>query len=169
MVFVKFVILFIIFWICIYIGFCKSSEFIFRVENLEKLKRAFVMFKSKIEFTYEPLKEICDDISKIIYLDSPNMFKSFIGELEAGNYENAWVLAVAENSNYLDKSDIKLINTFGDLLGKTDIKGQINELELALNFLDTQIKSAQDIRIKNEKLYKSLGTIVGVTIIIIFI
>ena len=86
-----------------------------------------------------------------------------------GKFEKAWNLAVAENSFSLSKEDIKIISNFGNLLGKTDLKGQITEIELANNFLDKQIKEAEEIRKKNDKLYKSLGIIIGITIVIVLV
>ena len=51
--------------------------------------------------------------------------------------------------------------------GKTDVEGQISEIEVTLDFIDTQIKNAEYECKKNEKLYRTLGTIVGLAIIII--
>ena len=55
------------------------------------------------------------------------------------------------------------------MLGKTDVQGQLNEINLNMNFLDTQIRVAEEEQHKNEKMYKTLGTIVGLAIIIILI
>ena len=54
-------------------------------------------------------------------------------------------------------------------MGKTDIKGQVNQIELTSSFLDNQIKKAELERQKNEKLYRSLGMILGLGIVIILI
>ena len=58
MIFIKFIICFFIILICTYLGMEKSKEFEKRVVELRKIKNAFNYFKSKIEFTYEPIKEI---------------------------------------------------------------------------------------------------------------
>ena len=55
------------------------------------------------------------------------------------------------------------------MLGKTDVEGQISEIKLVDNFLDTQIKLAQQDRKKNEKMYKTLGGIIGLALVIILI
>ena len=57
----------------------------------------------------------------------------------------------------------------GKMLGKTDLNGQISEIELTEAFLETQIIDAQNEKNKNEKLYKNLGMITGVGIIVILI
>lgn len=49
------------------------------------------------------------------------------------------------------------------------MEGQISEIELVSHFLDTQIEKAEKERTKNEKLYKTLGGIIGAVLFIILI
>ena len=49
------------------------------------------------------------------------------------------------------------------------MQGQLNEINLTMDFLDTQIQEAEIECRKNEKMYRSLGTIFGLAIIIILI
>ena len=55
------------------------------------------------------------------------------------------------------------------MLGQTDKQGQINQLEMTQTLVEMQIKKAKDEEIKNVKMYKTLGTIVGLAIFIILI
>ena len=57
----------------------------------------------------------------------------------------------------------------GRLLGKTDVAGQISEIEQVTQFLDTRIEQAEKERTKNEKLYRTLGGIIGAVLVIIFV
>lgn len=159
----------LIIFICAYIGNNKANSFRLRVNKLRDLKCGFNIFKTKLEFSYEPVKESFYEISKLVYKENSNIFKSYIENLENGNFEKAWELSVAENSYGFSKEDIMLINGFGKLLGKTDVNGQINEINLADEFLDKQIFDAEENRKKNDKLYKSLGIIIGIGIVIILI
>ena len=65
------------------------------------------------------------------------------------------------------KMDINLIKKLGNTLGKTDLEGQMSEIDQFKILLQMQIKKAEEGRKKNEKMYKSLGTIVGLAIVII--
>lgn len=53
--------------------------------------------------------------------------------------------------------------------GKTDVEGQLSEISLTSNFLETQIAKSEEECKKNEKLYRTLGTIVGLAIVIILV
>ena len=69
----------------------------------------------------------------------------------------------------MKKEDIDIIRNLGRLLGKTDIEGQISEIKLVNNFLDIQIKDAEEEKNKNEKMYRTLGIVAGMTITILLI
>ena len=53
------------------------------------------------------------------------------------------------------------------MLGKTDVEGQISEINQFAILLNGQIEKAKDEEGKNSKMYKSLGTIVGLGIVIL--
>ena len=53
------------------------------------------------------------------------------------------------------------------MLGKTDIDGQVSEINQFLSLLEGQIVIAEEEKNKNSKMYKSLGTIVGLGIVIV--
>ena len=59
------------------------------------------------------------------------------------------------------------MKTFGNMMGKTDIEGQINEINQFLILLNGQISNAEEEKNKNTKMYKSLGTIIGLGIVVI--
>ena len=73
-----------------------------------------------------------------------------------------------ENLNITNEDKLALSN-LGKLLGKTDILGQINQIEMTEDFLEEQIRKAEKEMDKNEKLYRTLGMILGLTIVIILI
>ena len=58
---------------------------------------------------------------------------------------------------------------FVKLLGKTDKSVQLSEIEITQEFIEKQIEKAEQEKIKNSKLYKTLGIISGVGIVIILI
>lgn len=152
--------------ICSYIGILKSKSFENRVVELSKFQSALVMFESKLKFTYEPIKNIFEEISSVIYKNESNIF--FLTSKEEKNINKAWCENVS-SILFLTNSDKEVIKTMGKLLGKTDIEGQLSEISLGLDLIGKQIKYAEYERNKNSKLYKTMGVILGLGISIILI
>lgn len=167
MIFLKSIILILILGICSYLGIYKSKIFENRVSDLNKFQNALVMFKSKIEFTYEPIKNIFEDISNVIYKNDENIFLETIKN--KNDICSSWCEAINNLHNNFDKEDREIIKMLGKLLGKTDINGQVNEIELTMNLIKNQVKKAEFEKNKNSKLFKTIGVVVGLGICIVLI
>ena len=167
MVLLKFIDIISIFFICSYLGIYKAKYFENRVIELNKFQNALVMFKGKIEFTYEPIKNIFEEISKIIYENNENIFKNIV-ERDC-DICSSWNEEIMIIKNCLNMEDREIIKMLGKMLGKTDVKGQINEIELTLNLIERQIQKAEKEKEKNTKLYKTMGVVLGLGICIILI
>ena len=166
MILIKDTCLITIIIICSYIGFLKSKTFENRVLELSKFQNALVMFESKLKFTYEPIKNIFEEISNVIYKNENNVF--FYTSKEKRNIYKAWCTGIDENK-YFNDEDKNVTKMMGKLLGKTDIEGQLSEIELGLELINKQIKDAEIEKNKNSKLYKTMGVILGIGISIILV
>lgn len=171
MLIIKYMSILLIFLTSSFIGFLYSKRYSERVKDLKEMKNALKMFESKIKFTYEPIPEVFFEISKEI---KPNIGKIFTKASEYMNSEiasTAWKKSVEEEKIYnnFSKEDIDIIKNLSKLLGSTDLEGQVNSIKLTSNFLDKQIEEAEIEKNKNIKLYKTLGTGIGLTISIILI
>ncbi len=172
MVFIKYTILFFIFFIAAWTGNLISKKYRNRVDELKSFKEAFNILESKIKFTYEPLGEIFEEISNLY---SQNSIKAiFIGaknNMKKSGLKTSWNNAIENNKRdlSLNNEDLNIIKSLGNMLGKTDVDGQLSEIKLSMSFLDTQIAIAEEECKKNEKMYRTLGTIFGLAIIIILI
>ena len=172
MLFFKYTILFFIFLIAAWIGNLISRKYKNRVLELKNFKEAFNILESKIKFTYEPLGEIFEEIANIYEKNNINsMFKTVTNNMKKYDLKTSWDNAIELNKQKfnLKNEDINIIKNMGNMLGKTDVAGQLSEITLNMSFLDTQIALAEDECKKNEKMYRTLGTIFGLAIIIILI
>ena len=158
---IKWIALGLIVGVCSYIGNIKGSSFGKRYQELKKFKRALGVFKSKLEFTYEPVNEIFVEISRIVYENEDNIFQRYIES-------NDWNMAV-DMQKYFETDDKEVAKGLGKMLGRLDKDGQLNEIYLVDEFIDKQIEVAHEIRQKNEKLYKVLGMSTGIAIAIVLI
>ncbi len=164
---IKYFILFLILVLSTLIGKFLSKKYVYRLEELEDIKNAFNILKTKIKFTYEPIPEVFGEISKNVNKNIGNIFSFAKEEMKEKPASEAWEEAVEKTECNLKKEDKKIIKTLSKLLGQTDIEGQISQIEITEEFLEGQIKEADEERRKNEKLYTRLGTVLGLAIVII--
>ena len=169
MIFVKVLILLLVFGSSFSIGKLIASKYINRVKELKEMKSALNMFETKIKFTYESVPEIFEQIGTQMEGNIGNIFKESSKNMKDVTAGEAWLQSIENIESSLNKEDKEILKKLGKLLGKTDAEGQISEIELVSNFLDTQIDIAENERNKNEKMYKTLGGIIGLTLVIILI
>ena len=168
--FIKVIILFLIFGICSIIGFLLSKKYVDRVSDLNELKNALNILETKIKFTRKPIADIFYEISNTI---SPNVGKIFLKSNEyikcKETVGQAWSKALQETNTNFKQEDIDILKNLSKMLGKTDVEGQISEIRLTETFLNTQIEKAQTICSNNEKMYRKLGTIIGLAVVILLL
>ena len=163
MIILKSTILIFIFLGSTSIGWIISKRYSKRVEELKEIQTDLNILENKIKFSREALNEIFIQIGEI--------FKTASINLRLNTTKEAWQKSIEENEKNLslEKEDIKIIEDLGNTLGKTDVEGQISQIELTKKFNEVQISKAEEERKKNEKMYKSLGSLIGLAIVIILI
>lgn len=166
---VKIVIYSCIFLTCSMIGILKSRKYVYRVEELKEFKNALNMFKTKIKFTYEPIPEIFEQISNTINPDIGSIFKIASNNMKFCTAGEAWTKAIDMDILNISLEDKTILKDLSKMLGKTDLQGQISQIEITSSFIDEQIKKAERAREKNEKMYTKLGVIIGLSIVIVLI
>ena len=152
----KYIILFFIFWTSSFIGILVSKRYSNRVKELQEMKSALLMFEAKIKFKYEPIPEIFKEISNKFSEHIEELFENSVTKMKNKSASVAWCESIEESNNNMNKEDKEVLKGLSKLLGKTDINGQISEIKLVSNFLDTQIQIAQKEKEKNGKMYKTL-------------
>lgn len=168
MIIIKYICLILIFLTSSKIGFIKSKGLKKRVEELNKIESSFNLFKTKIEYTNDVIEDIFKQISSIIYNDKTNIFFNTIDKKDNKKLFESWSISLEENL-YLKEDDKELLKIFGKNLGKLDKKGQVFQLDEIISLIKKQIQNAEEEVKKNEKMYKSLGSIIGAIIVIIMI
>lgn len=164
---IKYFILFLILVGSSLIGRFLSKKYVYRLEELEEMQNALNIFKSKIKFTYEPIPEIFDEISKNANKNIGNIFQTAKEKMNQTTANIAWEEAIQETVTNLKEEDKQTLKTLSKLLGQTDVEGQTSQIEITEKFLEGQIKEAAEEKQKNERLYTRLGTILGLAIVIV--
>ena len=169
MIIVKYIIIFLVFLICFLLGNIISKRYTLRVKELKDFSNALNIIENKIKFTYEPLSEIFIQTSRLLSENISNIFINTSSYMKEFSSEEAWNKGVDNTSTYLNKEDIENIKSFGKLIGKTDKEGQVSHIELTRTFIELQLEKARKEEEKNAKMYKTLGAIIGLAIVIILI
>jgi len=169
MVIVKWIVLFTILIVSFLIGELVSKKYTNRLKELQEFKNALSIFKTKVRFTYEPIPEIFNQMSLTLIPNIGNIFKKASIIMKEKTAGDAWLEAIDTSNTNLKEEDIGIIKNLSKLLGKTDIDGQISEIELASSFIDKQIEEAREEQYKNVKMYKTLGLVLGLVIVIILV
>ena len=151
------------------IGIIISNKYKNRTTQLYEVKKALNFLEAKIEYTYEPLADIFIEISNNIKREIGNIFKVASVKMKEVSAQEAWQYSVDISQTNLNKQDIEIIKDFGKILGQTNLQGQLGKVKLTLGFLENQIKEAQEEENRNKKLYKTLGLLTGVGLVIILI
>ena len=131
------------------------------------MKKALNIFEAKIIYENDTIPQIFLEISRkinnvvgSIFYDASNRMKlEFAGE--------AWERSIDDSKIMLLEDDKEALKSLGKLLGSTDVSGQISQLKLVNSFLDEQIRDATMSKEKNEKIYKKLGIIVGLAVVVV--
>ena len=163
--------------ICVGIGFNISAKYTSRVNGLKKMLRALNIFEEKIKFTYEPIPNIFEELGDNFSNSKNENENDYGGEIFSRASLNmktmhageAWENAIDSVNTNFSKEDINIIKGLAKMLGKTDLDGQVSEIRLTKQFINTKIEEAEIEKQKNSKLYKTLGATIGLATVILLI
>lgn len=151
------------------IGILLSKKYVYRLEELDELKNNFKIMENKIKYTYEPLEDIFSEVAEISSFSVKELFINTAKNIKQKGAEKAWKDEIKESDLSLKKEDKNILKEFGNLLGKTNKEGQINQIQFVNTLLDRQIEKAKEDKSKNETVYKKLGLIFGIGIVVVLI
>ncbi len=159
---------------CGLFGIAASNKYRGRPRELRNLRSSLQMLETEIIYGATPLpnafNNIADKSCKVWY----DFFKLASINLNSGIYysvKEAWDSAIEEklkNTN-LNKPDIELLGQFGNILGNSDCEDQLKHFKLFYKQLEQQEDAAVEDKKKNEKLYRSLGFLLGLAVFIILV
>lgn len=154
-----------------FIGFSLAADCSKRPRALRELQALLQMLENEISYLSNLLLEAFNRIYEGSNSDTAILFREAAINLETNGVtaDAAWEMAIEENYSKLslNKEDKTILLTFGKMLGNSDLEGQINNIKLISSQLKLQELKAEEMRKKNEKMYRSLGVLSGLAITII--
>lgn len=157
-----------------FLGYLFSRECARRPQELRALQGLLQMLENEISFLSNILTEAFDRIYRSSNCGSAQFFRDTVINLNTNrglNAAQAWEKAVDNNiqKTSMDREDREILISFGKMLGNSDVEGQIKNIRLTINQLKLQEQKAEESRRKNEAMYRSLGILGGMAIIIILL
>ena len=139
--------------------------------NLQQIIRLLqsevIVFANPIHIALENIsRRISDEIQQVYSIIKESIVKNQTGDLYSCFLQSIDYL---RNTCLLKDDDIDIFLALGKVLGKTDRMDQELQFKYALNEFELLIVEAKDDKNKNEKMYRSLGVLMGLGMIIILI
>ena len=154
--------------VCTALGFEKSRELQMHLNELEELKRLFMIIHSELKITKATLSEIFLKVSKKTEVPYKEWLKDLAKKLEvcgAGTFMELWKNSIQTHlgKTTLRKDEIYELEQVG--LGIQ----YIDTLELYLNQLDFSIQNTREELKTKKKLYQSMGIMCGIFLVIVLL
>lgn len=174
MILIKFILYLTIFMSSFLIGLSFGSRYSKRVESLSSLGQCIrllqievIVFANPLTIAFENISNrISNDMLKVIEIIKIEMELNKSGDLYSSFYETTNYL---KNNMLLKQKDIELFLSLGKVIGRTNRNNQEQQFDFILSGIDELLIEAKNEKMKNEKMYTSLGVLMGLGIIIILV
>jgi len=156
------------------IGYVLAYRYVERNQELKNLYIAFQLLETEIMYSSSSLPIAL----KRVGIKSKNP----LGKFFTGTYkildskqgigiEEAWSRTVEEtiSETSLNNEDKDILLDFGFNLGSTDKEHQMKNFQFIYLQLKKRQDNAENLRMKNEKMFKTLGILIGIAIAIVFV
>ena len=157
---------------CTALGFYFAAQEKLRVQDLQEFKKALMILSSEIEHMRTPLPLACANISKRTAGTVSILFEQFSDLLSHEAGETAyqlWLQALESQKkrSYLATEDWDAIENFGKTLGYLDKQMQQSAITCTVEYIDEKTTSLQTQSDKNSRMYRSLGIIGGLLLVVV--
>ncbi|GAW94158.1 stage III sporulation protein SpoIIIAB [Calderihabitans maritimus] len=158
---------------CGLMGITVSRNYTLRPMQLRALQSALQMLETEMVFTATPLPEALERIGRHSSLPLSLLFCGASQHLkgnEGYTAAEAWEKALDSFAEYtaLTTEDQEILRRFGQGLGNSSTEEQVKNLALAREQLKQQEAKAENVRQRQEKLWRNLGFVVGLVLVLIF-
>lgn len=155
-------------------GFYYSFKPIYRKSDLLEMKRAILILNSEIKFLSTSIKEALNSIEKSITGPISNIFSIFKKEIDQRRGEELYLiwedsLEKSVKNTYFIKEDVEKFKLIGKSIGSYDKELNINGLNIILDYIDLSISEIEKEKLKNIKMYQSIGILGSLALIILLI
>lgn len=154
------------------IGIEYSRKYSKRLNNLKYLQNCIQMLETEIVYSSNQLPDALESIyikgnAKVSFLF--NNIKEYLIENKDKSLFESFKHNIEKSKDklYLDSDDVEILLSLGRILGTSDAVDQQKHFKTAIMNLEVNQRDAKEKKDKNEKMYRSLGVLFGVAVVII--
>lgn len=156
------------------IGFQQAARFAERPRQLRQLAHALQRLETEIGYGHTPLPEALERTASTAPPPISAMLRQAaqgVLAAEGPSFQESWSEAVKAHwrDTSLKASEQGVLLRLGTTLGISDKEDQMKHLKLALSQLKAEEDSARDDQVRYEKMWKSLGVLLAVLIVILMV
>lgn len=153
-------------------GLAVARNYALRPRHLRDLQAALQMLETEIAYGATPLPEAFVRLSRRIEGPVGKFLARVAAFLADGQGRTAWEaweagLQMLRDSSSLIEADLDILRQFGFSLGVSDFSDQVRNLRLCREQLYAEEKKAEEERGKNERLWRTLGFLGGIVVVLI--
>ena len=154
------------------IGFRVAARYAERSKQLRQFVTALKILETEIFYAATPLPAACRRIAARLPGAVARVFDRIADKLtdgRGGTADLAFREALAEQKAglALKATDRDVLQNFGHTLGISDREDQIKHIHLAIAHLTAEESNARDEQMRNEKMWRYLGALLGLTVVIL--
>ncbi len=159
---------------CGWLGVQYGTGFGRRVRQLQELQNSMMQFEFDIDYLGTPVEQTIEKLSKSAENELGEVFSYMAHRLKGGpvfSMENLWMRALERYSHelMLTDSDIQIIRDFAKLLGTGNREKELNNIKVTSMRLKLAEDEARALFAKNARMYRGLGVLLGVFIVVMLI
>ncbi|MHA6483787.1 stage III sporulation protein SpoIIIAB [Paenibacillus sp. strain BS8-2] len=156
------------------IGFQQAARFAERPRQLRQLAHALQRLETEIGYGHTPLPEALERTAAASPMPISSMLRQAAEGVMASDgpsFQESWSQAIKAHwqDTSLKAGEQAVLLRLGTTLGISDKEDQMKHLKLALSQLKAEEDSARDDQARYEKMWKSLGVLLAVLIVILMV
>lgn len=155
-----------------YLGITASKNLSQRVTELRLILILIDKINTSLLYKQTYTKDLIDELSENEQFGKLYFLENCKNSLqENADISIAWKesLKLASNCLHLEKEDMNLLKSIGNIIGAYDAKSQVDELNLVSDFIRKNLESATNKYQTQGKLYRTLGILSGIATAIVLI
>lgn len=157
---------------CSGLGIMAGERIAARPRQLQKLRNDLLLLEMDINYAATPLPEA---LSKLVQTSDRLVRQLWEGTLnylvsgEGLTAEEAWHRSLTgfSSQSALQEKDLAVLRDFGAGLGTTNRREQLKKFKLVQEQLAVLAAQAEETRQKTERIYRTMGVLTGIALIIL--